>query len=126
MYLEPGHVPVIEKAVDDDPDTQADLLTCHMRGWVEILRDAVSKIDLTPDGQLPNDLRSTTVAPIYRLTEAGWNVVHRMKMWVLATFLVAVETLVATVAGVIVTVTVSKNSANKVPISALRASEVKH
>ena len=44
------------------------------------------------------------VAPVYRLTEAGWNVVHRSHGWVLATFLVASVTLIATVLALAVSI----------------------
>ena len=100
--LQPGNWWVIERALDDDPDTQAALRTCHMRGWVDVLANAVPRQDLTPNGSPPSDLASARRDPVYRLTEAGWNVIHGTRWWVMATFLVALATLVATIVGIVI------------------------
>jgi hypothetical protein len=47
--LQPGNVWVIEKAVPDNLETDADLKTCYMRGWVEPLENSVPKGRLKPD-----------------------------------------------------------------------------
>ena len=97
FILQPGNVWVVERAVDDSDgeDVAAALRTCQLRGWVGIEVDAVPKGSISPRGELP--LSMDRVAPVYRLTEAGWSVVHRSHGWVLATFLVASVTLIATV-----------------------------
>ena len=99
--LQPGNWWVVERALDDDPDTQAALRTCHMRGWVDVLANAVPRKDLTPNGSLPSDIASDRQDPVYRLTDAGWNVIHRTHWWVMATFLVASATLVATIVAIV-------------------------
>ena len=84
-----------------------------MRGWVEALADAVPTTDLAADGKLRTDLSTAPRSPMYKLTEAGWNVIHRMQFWVMATFIVALVTLVATIAGTLITTRNSDNGANK-------------
>ena len=42
MILQPGNVPVIERAVDHDEVTKTLILTAQIRGWVEILHANVS------------------------------------------------------------------------------------
>ena len=79
MILQPGNVWVVEKAVSEGESEKvaAALRTCNLRGWVEIHTDVVPHGDLTPDGKLPEDFPFSGVAPTYKLTEAGWNVVHQ-------------------------------------------------
>lgn len=50
LVLQPGNVWVIEKAVQDNEDTDAALKTCYMRGWVEPLENSVPKGKLKDDG----------------------------------------------------------------------------
>lgn len=95
---------MIEKALHDDEKTEAALRTCHMRGWVEPLEHAIPKGKLTPEGRLPEGNIFQRVGPLYRLTEAGWQVVHRTQTWVKATFAVALATLVASIISLIVLV----------------------
>jgi hypothetical protein len=37
MVLEPGRVPVIEMAVLSSEEIEADLWTCRLRGWLEVV-----------------------------------------------------------------------------------------
>jgi hypothetical protein len=48
MVLLPGNYWVVERAIDQDDDTRAALLTCQMRGWVEPLLHAVPTALVTP------------------------------------------------------------------------------
>jgi hypothetical protein len=48
MVLQSGNVCVVEKAVEDTAEMDAALKTCHMRGWVEPLENAIPKGKLTP------------------------------------------------------------------------------
>jgi len=97
---------VVEKAVSEDEGDKvvAALRTCNIRGWVELLYDAVPHDKLTPEGKLPEGPLFSGRAPIYKLTEAGWSVIHRSHEWVVATFAVAACTLIATVIGIFITV----------------------
>jgi len=101
--LQPGNVWVIEKSIDEGDKVVAALHTCNLRGWVEVLTNAVPRYKLTPEGKLPQDFRISDVAPMYKLTEAGWNVIHRSHEWVVATFVVATAALIATILGIFLT-----------------------
>jgi len=105
LILQLGNIWVIEKAVSEDESEEvvAALRTCNLRGWVEILSDAVPRGKLTPEGKLPEGLPMSGVAPIYKLTEAGWNVIHRSHQWVVVTFVVVAITLIATILGIFIT-----------------------
>lgn len=75
MILQPGDVRVIENAVRDSEEAQADLQTCRLRGWVEILEDGVPTGTLTDEvPKFPLKTRSKT---LYRLTDSGWNHIYR-------------------------------------------------
>jgi hypothetical protein len=73
----PGNVWVIEKAIPQTETNLENLQTCMMRGWVEILHDSVNAGRLTPDGHLPNGNPFQSKQPIYKLTDSGWNAIHR-------------------------------------------------
>jgi hypothetical protein len=101
--LQPGNVWVIEKAVSGDDGVEEALRTCHMRGWTEPLADSVPKGALTPQGTLPPmDKLYSGHGPLYRLTDAGWNVVHQSHEWVVLTYVVSIIVLFATVFGLMV------------------------
>lgn len=84
LILQPGNVWVVERALTDDSETtHADLATCQMRGWIEVLHDAVPKGAVNPDGSLSQPVFHGTKT-IWRLTSAGWSVVqgtHRLAMF---------------------------------------------
>lgn len=97
VVLQPGGIQVIEKAFKRGGDTEAALATCHMRGWVEVMHDAMPVGDIDPNN-LPNHLPSfTRTETIYRLTEGGWAALNRAHAWSLAGVLIAVLSLVATI-----------------------------
>jgi hypothetical protein len=77
MVLQPGNNWVIDCAIAHDGDTQAALLTCQMRGWVEPLHHAVPSAQLSPSGALPPNFSYDKTETFYRLTSAGWSVIHR-------------------------------------------------
>jgi hypothetical protein len=97
IVLKPGNVWVIENAPADFPDYEEALSTCLMRGWIEVLHEAVQQgklgADGRPDPRTPFQGKST----IYRVTDSGWAVINRTQTWVMATFAVALLALVATV-----------------------------
>ena len=100
LILQPGDAWVIEKAVSEgeNRDIAAALRTCQLRGWVAPEVNAVPRFSLGPNGELPKNPRR--VSPIYRLTEAGWNVIHQSQTWVISTFVVATASLIATILAV--------------------------
>ncbi len=77
LILNPGNVWVIEKAISDSDENEKNLRTCHLRGWVEPLENSIPKGELTSDGNLPSGNIFTKQAPLYKLTDSGWNAIHR-------------------------------------------------
>ena len=106
VICQPGDVWVIEYAPPEFDGLAEALRTCHLRGWVEPIANAVPSAWLTPDGHLPEDFQKRE--PVYRLTEAGWAVLNRTQVWVVATFSIAAATLIATVATLFVASCVSR------------------
>jgi hypothetical protein len=101
---------VIEKAVSEDEGERviAALHTCNLRGWVEVLSNAVPHGKVTPEGKLPEGSLYSGVAPLYRLTEAGWSVIHRSHEWVVATFVIVTITLIVTILSIFVVTSLIK------------------
>lgn len=92
---QPGDTWVMERAVTEhDPGVAEALRTCHLRGWVEMVSDAIPQVQWSPG---PVEANPIMRAPIYRLTEAGWAQIRRTHAWVIATLLVALVTLIATI-----------------------------
>jgi len=77
LVLQPGNVWVVDRTMNEGDDTEAALFTCQMRGWVEPLHHAVPSSSLTSDLRLPPHFRIEKEKTIYRLTSAGWSVIHR-------------------------------------------------
>lgn len=95
---QPGNIWIVEKSFPDLENLDEALGTCHMRGWVEPIANAVPKGVLAKDLKLPEKIEAGT---IYRLTEAGWNAIHRLHGWVVATFIVSLAALVISVFALI-------------------------
>jgi len=102
LILQPSNVWVIEKAVPDNDKINAALNTCHLRGWVEPIEKAIPKGKLTKDGKLPSGDIFDRIGPVYRLTEAGWNVIHRIHQWIITTCIIATSTLIAAIISLII------------------------
>lgn len=93
--LQPGNVWVIERAPDEHDERLVEALrTCNLRGWADVLHEAIPQANLGPGGTLPASWEG--MAPIYRLTDAGWDQLRRTHNWILATFLVSLLALAAT------------------------------
>lgn len=85
---------VIEKAVPDTDENQVALKTCHMRGWIEPLENAIPKRKLTFDGNSPK-ISDATMQPMYRMTDSGWAVINRTHMLqLMGIFLAAVAAII--------------------------------
>jgi hypothetical protein len=77
-----------------------------MRGWVEIVENAVRhhEIDATSlDGprQSPMRMWPSRTAPVYRLTEGGWNAINRTHGWIVSTWLLTLISLVVSIAALL-------------------------
>jgi hypothetical protein len=94
--LQPGNVWLIENA-PELPGQEEAVSTCLMRGWVEVLHNAVPKGQLGPDGLPDRNEPFKGRGTIYRITDSGWAVINRTHTWVMATFAVSLFALVAVV-----------------------------
>lgn len=90
LVLQPGNVWVIEKAVEDNEETDAALKTCYMRGWVEPLENSVPKGKLKEDGSPPDSNLYDSSGPIWKLTDSGWAAINRAHEWTLIGILIGV------------------------------------
>jgi hypothetical protein len=102
LILQPGNAWVVERSPPEDEETEAALRTCHLRGWVEPVVDAIPKGQLTPAGELPQGGVFSGHGPLYRLTDAGWSAINRSHRWVIVSWLVALASLVASIVGILV------------------------
>lgn len=94
--LQPGNVWLIEN-VPDLPGKEEAITTCLMRGWVEVLQDAIPKGQLGADGLPDHNEFFKGHGTVYRITDSGWAVINRTQTWVMATFVVSLLGLVAIV-----------------------------
>lgn len=97
IVLQPGNVWVIENAPTSFPDYAEALSTCLLRGWIDVLDEAVPHGQLGANGLPDSKALFQGKGTIYRVTDSGWAVINRTHTWVLATFAVALLALVATV-----------------------------
>lgn len=99
--VNPGGFWLVEQSLPTGDGIQESLRTCHLRGWVEPISPVgIPHIEVTSDGEFPSDLTPSHVDPIYRVTDAGWNQIHNIYGWILATFAVAFLTFCATIVSV--------------------------
>ncbi|MGZ8356513.1 MAG: hypothetical protein ACXWVF_07865 [Telluria sp.] len=119
----PGGVWVVEKTGPKNSEANEHLITCHWRGWVEVLQENVPLRHINGD----NPLASIKSYPgfdsthnIYRLTEGGWAVLNRSHGWVLATFIVSAISLIATVYFGIKVASADPTSSVAMPVSVVK------
>jgi hypothetical protein len=79
---------VIEKAVEDNEETDAALKTCYMRGWVEPLENSIPRGKLKKDGSLPDGNLYHSFGPVWKLTDSGWAAINRVHEWTLISILI--------------------------------------
>jgi hypothetical protein len=91
---------VIDRAIPEDGDTHAALLTCYVRGWIEPLEHAVPSSQLSPTGALPQNIGSEKMQTLYRLTSAGWSVIHRSDLIATCALLIATMSLALAIFGI--------------------------
>ena len=96
VVAQPGNIWIIENAPTGLPNQAEAIATCRMRGWIDVLEDAVPKGEWNAQG-MPDPQRSfKRTEPIFRLTDSGWAVINRVQTWLIATFVVSVIAVVAT------------------------------
>lgn len=81
---------IVEGGINLDKDIEAALRTCHMRGWVEPITGTIPHSKWSEDSKITKGMSG----PTYRLTEAGWNIVHDSYKFIQATFLITTITLI--------------------------------
>jgi hypothetical protein len=91
--LQPGGILVVERATEE---TKENIRTCQLRGWIEPIADGVPKGRLTEDGRLPAGQVFTERSTVYRLTDSGWNAIHRSHVITLLGLIAALLAIVAT------------------------------
>lgn len=84
----PNNIWVIEN-VSKLPFKEEALKTCLIRGWVEIIEEAVPSGDLSLDHHIKSQQTFSHHEPIYRITDAGWAIVNRTHSWIIGTFFIS-------------------------------------
>ncbi|HHC6471119.1 TPA: hypothetical protein ACN359_004547 [Vibrio parahaemolyticus] len=77
MILQPGNVPVIERAIRRDEETKTFLLTAQIRGWVDVLHDNMPTGKVDSNGNMMSDPALTSKETHWKLTDSGWAVIQR-------------------------------------------------
>lgn len=93
MVLQPGHVWVLEKAPPSNEENDHILLTCWIRGWVEPHSFEIPQGQLTSEGGLP-PVDSIRHANFYRLTDGGWNAIHRTHQLSILTIMLTIISII--------------------------------
>jgi len=77
MILQPGNVPVIERAVDHDEVTKTLILTAQIRGWVEILHESMPTGQIDAKGEINPSQPFQSREDYWKLTDSGWAAIPR-------------------------------------------------
>ncbi len=68
---------VIQHALHHSPETADTLATCRLRGWIEILDNAIPAPSECDNEIVDIEKYLDLVEPLYKLTSSGWDVIHR-------------------------------------------------
>ncbi len=88
-----GNVWLIDNAVPESEDSDCALLTCLLRGWVELYVPDVPTRQLEGDLNLPAGKMFNRNSPIYTLSGAGWDAINRTHLWTVLTLLITIGAL---------------------------------
>ena len=77
MILEPGSIPVIERAIKTNEETKTLLLTAQIRGWVDILHEDMPTGKLDSSGSINSDMPFQSKENHWKLTDSGWGAIQR-------------------------------------------------
>lgn len=100
MVLQPGNVLVIENSPNPGEWFDAAVQTCRIRGWVEVLHDGIPSAELKFRGGSP-DWAQPEPKVHYRLTDGGWNAIHRSHALLIVTVVLSALSLAAGAASVV-------------------------
>ena len=100
MILE-GNVSVIENSPAHTEEFEIAVRTAHIRGWVEVLHNALPTGQIQFQGDKPIIPETLTPQDHYRLTEGGWAVIHGTHTWVIWAFIVGFLSLLASLVGIV-------------------------
>lgn len=89
LFLQPGNAWVIEKALPDADQNQANIRTCMIRGWVDLLRESIPSTNIDNNYDLSKALDLNRKEDIYKLTDSGWNAIHRTHVITLLSIIIA-------------------------------------
>jgi hypothetical protein len=98
----PGNYPFIERSPLHTESFEVNAQTCLIRGWVAILNESIPVGEVKFEGNkpvLPVEMKYKTT---YRLTEGGWAALNRSHNWIIATFIVGLLALLASIISVII------------------------
>lgn len=95
MHPALGPIWIVDQSPDLGEAGEMALHTCRMRGWVEIMEDAVPTGHLESSSATVPDLMSAPRQPVYRLTDGGWAHLRRSHALAVATFIVSTLAFVA-------------------------------
>ena len=99
FVAQPGNAWAIERSVSHTETNEANLRTCHLRGWVEPIVDALPFFEVGEDLKIPQS--PAAVRPLYRLTDGGWNAIHRTRVLALLGVLISLVGLCATIMALV-------------------------
>jgi hypothetical protein len=95
----PAAIVIVRDKRMETAEMRGALRTCYLRGWAEPIDDApIPAVALGVGGNLqraPGIVR-------YRLTSAGWNVVHNARRWLFATLFISFLGLLLTLLNLII------------------------
>ena len=89
LLLQPGSAWVIEKALPNTSQHQANIRTCMIRGWVETLHESIPSTNIDNNHGLSKGFKFDSNEDIYKLTDSGWNAIHRTHVITLLSIIIA-------------------------------------
>jgi len=103
MFVGPERVMVVENGTPDAEWFDVAVQTCLIRGWIDVLHDSFPSgtLGFRDDGA-PIFPEYMPLKSVYKLTEGGWAALNRSHAWVISTFIIALVTLVVTIAPFLV------------------------
>ena len=104
LILQPGNVFVIENSPMATDWFEQAVQTCRIRGWVDVLHEGTPSAPLEFQGRKPIFDNPTKPTTFYRLTDGGWNAIHRSHALLIVTVILSTLSLAAGAASVVLAV----------------------